>query len=823
MSLKKSLRILLILFSTIPALLIGILIYAYLGDTLISHRTETLTYLAKANSEQIQSVFQSLSNELETQSKSPVYSICLQNLQKANTENNHHSAINEKNIRETLFDLANHNSISARFTLYDTDLCIISSCDSQHVGNSNDIRSDLLILSGEQKSCVMDTVFEDGAYSIDFAVPVYDSLEDQLLGYLGCTINAPYLQGLMETSYAGESGDTILLDSHHRIIYSKKPELIGTSFDSKLLDSLLSATDSKSSKIKSQLKMINGKEQLFVLSSFSRGEWHIIISQDVSEITASSNLIMGTILLSLLAILGIVYFAAGKIAYYYTNPIYELRNTMKKVSNGDFNVSCQVDDQNEIGDLARNFNKMIKIIQSSYDDLAAMHEQLLDNEEEIRANYNHIEYLAYHDLLTNLPNKLYFLEQVDLLFSLPENKDLSHGIYFLDMDNFKTINDTLGHDLGDEILTASGKKLSTLLSSKDILARVGGDEFLLFKYDIGSEEKALHFSSQILSAFAKPFIIRKETVYVGLSIGIALYPQHGNAHKALVKNADIAMYKSKELGRNRASVFDKFMENELNRNIEILDILRTAVENHEVYLMYQPQIDSNTHEIIGFEALMRINSQKLGPLAPKEFIPIAEESGLIVDLGLWALREACRFNKQLIDMGHDPRAVSVNISSIQLNQDNFIQTVKEVLEETELPPQYLELEITESTLISSLIDSAQLLQDFQSLGVRISLDDFGTGYSSLKYLTSLPINTLKIDKSFVDNICSNSKDNYIARSIIKLAHQLNIKVIAEGVEDEQQFNLLKEGDCDIIQGYLFSRPLLPDILIELLATSVSTK
>jgi EAL domain-containing protein (putative c-di-GMP-specific phosphodiesterase class I) len=269
------------------------------------------------------------------------------------------------------------------------------------------------------------------------------------------------------------------------------------------------------------------------------------------------------------------------------------------------------------------------------------------------------------------------------------------------------------------------------------------------------------------------------------------------------------MYRSKDTGKNKLTLFDESMQQEVSRHSDIVEILRHAIEQDEVYLVYQPQFEITSERIIGFEALMRIRSKKLGPISPSEFIPIAEESGLINELGSWALRQACIFNKELQNCGFPPCTVAVNVSTIQLNQKNFISMVADILEETNLSPEYLELEITESAVVSSFEDTVALLEKLHVIGVKISLDDFGTGYSSLNYLTQMPINTLKIDKAFIDKINNNPKDNYVAEAIISLAHNLNVKVIAEGVEDNIQLSLLREKHCDLIQGYLFSKPLEP--------------
>jgi diguanylate cyclase (GGDEF)-like protein len=459
---------------------------------------------------------------------------------------------------------------------------------------------------------------------------------------------------------------------------------------------------------------------------------------------------------------------------------------------------------------------MLHIIKTNYEDLESMHEELLSNEEQLRSNYDHIEFLAYHDTLTNLPNKLAFLDYVNaVLISSPPGQKM-HAVYFVDLDNFKTVNDTLGHEYGDALLVKTAQILTSILGPNGMLARAGGDEFLLFKENVTSKQYAVDFASQMIDSFKNPLDLDGEIVYVSMSIGISIYPENGLSPNALIKNSDIAMYKSKDTGKNKFTIFDSKMEDELNRNTIIIEVLRNAIDNKEIYIQYQPLMELESNNIIGFEALMRIKSDRLGFLKPNEFIPIAEESGLIIELSSWLIKEACRFNKKLIDLGAKPRPVSVNISSVQINRPGFVPLLSEILEETKLPPQYLELEITESTLVSSIMDATMLLNNLQNLGVRVSLDDFGTGYSSLNYLTKMPIDTLKIDKSFIDNICNSNKDSFIAQSIIQLAHSLDIKVVAEGVEQEEQLTLLREQRCDIIQGFVYSAPLHPNALLDVI-------
>lgn len=528
-----------------------------------------------------------------------------------------------------------------------------------------------------------------------------------------------------------------------------------------------------------------------------------------------------SVLLILLAcfvfiILPIVLLILRNFTKVYTNPIIDLRNAIQSASSGDLTVYSHYKGKNEIGELSRNFNKMIYLIKGNYDELSAMHEKLVYKEDQLRTNYNRIEYLAYHDVLTNLPNKIAFHEHVDTILPQSSISIDKHAIFFIDIDNFKIINDTLGHQYGDILLIKTAERLQTLSDSNDCIARTGGDEFLFFKADIPSVNYVIELGQHILELFKAPLKLNDETAYISLSIGVALYPENGLESHILIKNADIAMYTSKETGKNCFTLFNHKMEELLNRNSLILEVLRGCIKSNELYLLYQPQINIKENKVVGFEALMRINSTKLGMISPSEFIPIAEESGLIFELGAWALKEACLLNKNLLDLGITPCTVSVNISPVQINHYDFFDTLSLILKETGLPAKYLELELTESALVHSIMDTATIIRKLQVIGVKIALDDFGTGYSSLNYLAKMSINTLKIDKSFIDNICGVEKELSMVHTIIRLAHHLGIQVVAEGVEHQSQLVLLKEKKCDTVQGFVFSKPLYPDDLVRIL-------
>ncbi len=426
---------------------------------------------------------------------------------------------------------------------------------------------------------------------------------------------------------------------------------------------------------------------------------------------------------------------------------------------------------------------------------------------ERKAIENKIKDMAYYDALTKLPNRILFMEKLETELKRAKEQYTFGAVMLVDLDNFKNINDTLGHDYGDKLLKAIADELRLIITDNNMVCRFGGDEFLVLIPDVGSEREVTDFTKNILSIFEDPFIINDKLTYITASIGICIYPKDAEDTGTILKNADVAMYTAKSLGKNMFLFFDDEMSSGLERKLKIEAILREALLNNSFELYYQPQIDVKYNKIIGFEALLRLNSKELGFISPAEFIPIAEETGIIKEIGAWCLKTACMKNKEWRDKGYDFESIAVNISTVQFQQNNFIEIVTNILEETKLEPEFLEIEITESVLIRSLEKNIEILERLREIGVKIALDDFGTGYSSFNYLRMLPINTLKIDKSFIDGICSGPKEEAIAYGMIQLAHQMELEVVAEGVEDEKQLEVLQAKECDKVQGYLFSKPL----------------
>jgi diguanylate cyclase (GGDEF)-like protein len=428
-------------------------------------------------------------------------------------------------------------------------------------------------------------------------------------------------------------------------------------------------------------------------------------------------------------------------------------------------------------------------------------------------------YLAHHDTLTNLPNRYLFNDRLQQAITHVEREKKLLAILFLDLDNFKQINDTIGHKAGDQLLRSVADRLMKSVRATDsithlakaysesLVARLGGDEFTMLLNKIGSIEEPAMVAGRILEMLAKPFIIGTHELYITASIGIAVYPFDGKDLDTLLINADVAMYQAKKLGRNSYQYYSESTNKFAFERFTVESKLRKALDHNEFMLFYQPQINIQNGKIIGVEALIRWLQPDLVLTRPGEFIPLAEQTGLIIPMGEWILRVACEQNLAWQKAGLAPMLMTVNVSSIQFSQNNFVEVVSQILKDTGLDPHYLQLELTESTIMQNSQNTISKLQALQTMGVQTSIDDFGTGYSSLKYLKHFPLGTLKIDTSFVRDLITSTTDQSIVKAIITLAHNFNLKVIAEGVETREQLDYLRECGCEAVQGYLICPPV----------------
>jgi diguanylate cyclase (GGDEF)-like protein/PAS domain S-box-containing protein len=436
-----------------------------------------------------------------------------------------------------------------------------------------------------------------------------------------------------------------------------------------------------------------------------------------------------------------------------------------------------------------------------------------------RAMVEKMSHLAQHDTLTDLPNRLLLKDRIGQAIMAARRNNTKVAVMYLDLDGFKHINDSLGHTVGDRVLQAIGKRLVSCVRSSDTVCRLGGDEFVVLLSQIKDPSDTGIIARKILAAVSASQRFDQDDVQLTASIGLSAYPDDGQDAEVLMRYADIAMYEGKKRGRNNYQFFSQDMNTRTNERQTIEADLRHALERHEFVLHYQPKINLQTGRITGAEALIRWLHPDRGLVSPLQFIPIAEESGLILPIGEWVLREACRQAQEWVDAGLHATSVAVNVSSFEFRNRGFIESLKAILRGTRLDPRYLELELTESVLMQHAASSASVLGALKSVGVRLAVDDFGTGYSSLSYLKTFPIDSLKIDQSFVRDITTDTDDAAIVSAVITMAKSLKQCVVAEGVETEKQVRFLQAHACDEAQGYYFCKPVAAHLFAKLLETS----
>ncbi len=429
-----------------------------------------------------------------------------------------------------------------------------------------------------------------------------------------------------------------------------------------------------------------------------------------------------------------------------------------------------------------------------------------------------IHYTSNYDDLTGLPNRVLFRSRLSQAISQEQSNNHLLAVISLELDRFKDINNTLGHSISDLLLRSAAHRLSNCIRELDVISSFDSNKFAILQTHITSLDEVITLSEKLLNALEQPFSLDGNQIYTGSSIGISIYPHDNSNVELLLGNADNAMYQAKQKGRNSYQFYSAELNANLQERLNLENELHDALKQEELLLYYQPKFSLHSERIVGVEALLRWNSPKRGFISPAKFIPIAEETGLIVPIGEWVLRTACAQNMTWQTEGLSFIKMAVNLSASQFKELNLVEMTAQILDETGVAPSYLELEVTESMLMENVQQGITLLQELHDMGIALSLDDFGTGYSSLNYLKRFPIDTLKIDQSFVRDLVLNSDDAAITQAIISLAHNLQLSVIAEGVETKEQWDYLKANGCDEIQGYYFSRPIAADALAKLLAS-----
>lgn len=453
---------------------------------------------------------------------------------------------------------------------------------------------------------------------------------------------------------------------------------------------------------------------------------------------------------------------------------------------------------------------------SKEQDASKQNEILSEYNRAMKENEEKLYHLIHYDSLTGLPNRIKIQDRIDLLISLLSQKHLGFALIYIDLDNFKRINDTAGHFVGDQLLKVVSERLRRITHPDDLVGRFGGDEFAVIIQRQMQEQETLVYAQGIQKSLSEALPIGDEIYNVTSSFGIAVYPTDGSDAGELMKSAEAAMYKAKETGRNAIRFFRKEMMDDIVMKAQYESGLRMSIENNELYLVFQPQYHTHSRVLRGFETLARWDNEKFGSVSPARFIPIAEQAGIILPMGEWIMEKACEKLNRLIKIYGRDLIMSVNISAVQIMSPTFLSSVRKILSKTKCNPRNLEFEVTETVMISSVDQVIKVLNELNKMGIRIALDDFGTGYSSLSYLQMLPIDTLKIDKSFVDNMVQESVQRMMVDSIISLVHRMDMEVVAEGVDHISQLQFLHEFDCDYIQGFIWGHPLSEEDTVLLL-------
>lgn len=802
MSIQKSLRLSLVLMACLPLIFLTIFTYNLSYKKYMDLATQSTVELAKNYGMGFQSQLNSQIAEVEGLANGTnIQNLVLENYNGVTLGNDSPYYTNVTDLFATASDYAGNN---VNYYLYDVNGYYITSSDNT---NTDDWQEHMAIpVEDITETKILQCSPLDEIESIDVVSPII--IKSQIVGLIRANITSRYFG-----SFIPEDGSAFIMTNDGGYLFTSTGLTGQRELETQAFNCLNGADNAKDY---GHLKASSFKN-IYGFCKLSDSNWLYLIKQQGTQYQQILATLPITMSITLIIILMIAIWVSRILSAKYTEPIFTLRDNMTDASSGNLDVKCDVASDDEFGDLSRMFNSMMDIISNNYKELSASKAALEVSEQELKKNYAHIEQLAYHDGLTGLYNRVAFMKYAYKIFHDASVGASKHAIFFIDLDNFKNINDTLGHDYGDILLKDVSDRMLSCIASDDILARNGGDEFLILKNRFDTVDDLENFASQLVNVVHHPFILNDETAVVSMSVGIAVFPNNGLTVSELIKNADIAMYNAKNSGKNSYRFFDSYMEDDVNRKNDLADILSHVIDKNEIYLQYQPQVNVESGQVTGYEALMRIESELVGFISPAEFIPIAEETGIINILGEWALIEACNFNQVLIKSGFGPLRVSVNVSTTQLKDDHLIDIIKSIPEKTGMDLKHLEIEITESVLMNSFEHNLKLINQMKELGCSIALDDFGTGYSSFNYLTQIPIDTLKIDKSFIDGICSNEKDRCIADSIIDLAHKMDISVVAEGVEDNEQLQILQNQFCDTLQGYLFSKPLNSTDFIELLS------
>lgn len=625
-------------------------------------------------------------------------------------------------------------------------------------------------------------------------------------GVVAFDFNLDELSNMISNSKIGKNGFVMLVNPNGTVLANRDNRWVGESlFDDQFEKMIAQSTEDHIPYV------INNHPYIIHSKTIEQNNMSIVTAICENEL---KKMILNSLLPIIIGGLGCLLLFS-LIAYLGTivgvQPLKKLGSLMNSVENGNYSVRANERDYKEIARLSIGFNSMIQAINKRDSELNSANEELKIAEEKLRRKYEELKvseekvtHLAMYDSLTGLLNRRSLLDKLSK--SLPQNDSLK-AVIFIDLDNFKTVNDTLGHTYGDKLIVEIAKKLQMLEATNKDVARISGDEFVVVIHELLKVEDAKVYAEKISGIFTKPIIIDGNPLNVTASIGIAISPIHANTSEELIKIADMAMYRAKNSGKNGYQIFDESIKQEIEEKLEIEVGIQESLETNQFELFFQPLYNIEKGRITSVEALLRNKLPALSKYNIGQIIQTAEQTGQIVKIDNWVLREACNAIKEINKQLDQPISMSVNISSVHIMQPNFVKHIREIIEESKVPKEYIHLEITETSLMESFETNKEKLYELKKLGISLHLDDFGTGYSSLNYLNSLPIDRVKMDKSFIDDILLSETDSKIVETIIHLAHNIGLHVVAEGVEQKEQFDILEKYGCNFIQGYYLSKPI----------------
>ena len=644
------------------------------------------------------------------------------------------------------------------------------------------------------QSSLFDRTNQKGEKVVYIATPIKEK-SGEIIGVLCKEMNHAIFAEFINDMQIELMGQPYILDKQFQVVAQGKIAQIDSILEEQKLEKIINEQILQEKNWGQYINTKSHKESFMAYYTIKDIGWTVCVTQNITamkfQVYKGIILIMAIIIVVVL----FVHLAGKKLVEAIIKPIDSLMETVNSVAAGSLDHYCCYDEQDEFKTLSMQYNNMLKKLGESDRNFDDACKQLTAMKQKV-----------FFDGLTGCLNKATFIESLDALLSSKERMNEA-ALLFIDLDDFKKINDALTHELGDKVLNYVGQSLASLLTTDSFIGRFGGDEFVICKTCVNNIEEIHELVYNILSLFEEKLDIGETKVHLTCSVGIAMYPQDGQDSSTLLKNADTAMYKVKDNGKNSYSFYTKSMSQILDRKLLVEEAVREGIGKHSFYLQYQPIVDMDLEETVGCEALIRLKDSELGFISPAEFIPIAEESDLIIEIGDWVLENALIALKCIHNEGHSEFTMNINVSSIQIKEEGFLDKLKRVIKKVGVSPQSIKLEVTESVLIEDVEKSIEIFKQIKDMGIKIALDDFGTGYSSLNYLRNIPIDVLKMDKTFIDEITTSRVLSEIVDSIIGVAHALDLLVVGEGVEDEMQLEVLRRKGCDLIQGYYYSKPL----------------